>query len=352
MKKSSKKKKTPRFSMRAFFSLFFIIALLAIDVCTSLVIFILIKYIPFISQLPKPLWMILISVVLGSIMTTFLAKCFFDPIETLRAAMCRVAEGDFTVRLEEDHLFPEIRQIHQAFNVMTQRLASTEILQTDFISNVSHEFKTPINAIEGYAMLLQDTDQPTTKEQNTYIDKILFNTRRLTSLVGNILLLSKVDNQQLQLTPSTFRLDEQIRQSIVSLEPRWMKKNTEFDVDMECLSYTGSASLLMHVWNNLIENAIKYGPQDGLVHIRLTRCSDQIQFTIDDEGPGIPPDAKERIVDRFYQADSSRKEDGNGLGLALVHRILGLVSGSIHVENLPEKGCRFTVLLNAPQDKT
>ena len=232
---------------------------------------------------------------------------------------------------------------------MTKQLASTEILQTNFISNVSHDFKTPINAIEGYATLLQGSEESASPEQKTYIQKILFNTRRLTHLVGNILLLSKVDNQAIQSRTESFRLDEQIRQAILSLESLWERKETEFDVDLENVEYEGSEVLLMHVWTNLIENAVKYGPQGGMVRLKLIERADGVTFTIDDEGPGIRPEAQKHIFDRFYQEDNSREKEGNGLGLALVRRILKLTGGTIGVENLPEKGCRFTVQLPVNQ---
>ena len=244
------------------------------------------------------------------------------------------------------YVFPEVRQINEDFNLMAKELGSTEILKTEFVSNVSHEFKTPITAIEGYATLLQGTDMTEPEDQKTYIDKILFNTHRLSKLVGNILLLSKVDNQGIQPRKTTYRLDEQIRQSIVALEPRWTVTENEFDVDLENIEYTGNESLLLHVWNNLIENAIKYGPQQGLITLRLKRRGEDVVFTIDDEGPGIPEEKKEHIFDRFYQLDSSRKTEGNGLGLALVDQILHISGGSIHAENLPEKGTRFTVVLH------
>ena len=177
------------------------------------------------------------------------------------------------------------------------------------------------------------------------MDKILFNTHRLSKLVGNNLLLSKVDNQGIQNRPTTYRLDEQIRQAIVSLEPRWMEKENDFDVDLESVEYTGDENLLMHVWCNLIENAIKYGPRQGLISIRLLQRSERVIFFIDDEGPGIPEGAERHVFDRFYQADPSRKSEGNGLGLALVKQIVTISGGTIAVENLPEKGCRFTVQL-------
>ena len=345
---SRKKKdasKFPHIPMRLFFTIFIILELLVINACATLIIGWLAHYFPFLNRMSSAVWLVVVSSILGSAITTLMVKFFFDPLLKLGQALQQVADGDFDVTLKTNHMFREIRKINEAFNRMTKELSSTEILKTEFISNVSHEFKTPINAIEGYATLLQDTDPSEQEEQTEYIDKILFNTHRLSKLVGNILLLSKVDNQGIQAKVSTYRLDEQIRQSLLALEPRWTEKDNDFDVDLECIEYTGNENLLMHVWNNLMENAIKYGPRGGLITMRLFLQDGFIIFTIDDEGPGIPEGAQAHVFDRFYQADSSRKSEGNGLGLALVKQSLAISDGSIKVCNLPEKGCRFTVQL-------
>ena len=254
--------------MRLFFILFITVELVLINAGAALIISLVDEIYPAIRQIPDMLWLLIVSTVLGSALTTLLVKLLFDPILKLGAAMERVAKGDYSIALSTRHVFREIRAINRDFNRMTQELSSTEILKTEFISNVSHEFKTPINAIEGYATLLEDSEgEPGLQKE--YIGKILFNTRRLSKLVGNILLLSKVDNQGIQTKQTHYRLDEQIRQSIVALEPRWTQRDTEFDVELDRVDYLGNENLLMHVWNNLIENAIKYGPEGGLVTLRL-----------------------------------------------------------------------------------
>ena len=173
--------------------------------------------------------LIVISLVVGSVVTLVMSRYFFDPIKKLGKAMEQVADGDFSVRLDKKSSSKEIMEVYTGFNMMAHELSATEILQTDFVSNVSHEFKTPINAIEGYCMLLQGSENMSA-EQQAYIHKIVFNTHRLSSLVGSILLLSKLENQQIPTGQTRFRLDEQIRQSIVALEPAWEKKDLEFDV--------------------------------------------------------------------------------------------------------------------------
>lgn len=288
-----------------------------------------------------------IALLVGVLVTGFLARLFFDPIKKLQKAMEQVADGDFSVRLETKTSSKEIREIYSGFNLMAHELAATEILQTDFVSNVSHEIKTPINAIEGYTTLLQGSER-LAPEQEQYIEKILFNTKRLSALVGNILLLSKIENQSIQTKQSTFRLDEQIRQSVVALEPAWEAKELDFDVELERIDYTGNEALLHHVWDNLIGNAVKFSPMCGLITLRLTKQEETIIFTVEDNGPGLSEEAQKHIFDKFYQADSSHKEEGNGLGLALVKRIFLLTGGSIRAENLPGGGCRFTASLKCP----
>lgn len=289
--------------------------------------------------------LILLSLLLSTALTWFLSWIFFDPIKRLNRAMEQVAKGDFSVRLEGKTTAPEVQDLYAGFNLMAEELGNTEILQTDFVSNASHELKTPLNAIEGYSMLLQNSDN-LNERQREYVEKIIFNTRRLSSLTGSILLLSKIENQSIPTNRSTFRLDEQIRQSILALEALWTPKDIEFDVDMEEVSYYGNEMLMHHVWDNLLSNAIKFSPAGACVTIRLTQEGKTLCCSIGDDGPGIATEALSHIFDKFYQADSSHREQGNGLGLALVKRIVSLEGGTVEAENLPQGGCRFTVLLN------
>lgn len=299
-------------------------------------------------SVPNSIWVLVASSAVAGIVALFLNHRILRPIRNLGIAMNRVAGGDFTTRLDGGKHRGAIRQLYEDFNVMVSELEKTEVLQSDFVSNVSHEFKTPINAIEGYAMLLQGTPQATA-EQAEYTGKILHNTQRLSSLVGDILLLSKVENQSLAVEAKDFRLDEQVRQAILMLEPQWTSRDIEFDVDLEEISYRGDERLLLHVWSNLIGNAVKFNRPGGTVRLRLERSGGGATFTVEDEGPGIPPEAQRHIFDKFYQGDSSHRQEGNGLGLALVKRILNACGGAIALENLPQRGCRFTVTLPGAQ---
>jgi len=288
-------------------------------------------------------WILIACSAISTAVVYALNSLFLSPINRLGQAMQDVAGGNFDLQLETQSRIPDVQAIYASFNSMTRELRKTELLQEDFVSNVSHEFKTPINAIEGYAMLLQDT--PQSDEQREYVERILRSTQRLSDLTGNILLLSRVENQAVSRRGTPYRLDEQVRQSIMLLEPRWMEKEIEFDVDLDAVSYDGNEGLMFQVWNNLIGNAIKFNVQGGLVRMRMSQQENIICFTIEDEGPGIPPEAQAHIFDKFYQCDSSHRGEGNGLGLALVKRIVDLCGGRVTMENRRPMGACFTVLL-------
>ncbi len=302
------------------------------------------RYFDITLNIPDFVWVLFVAIVFGGVLTMLLSMWIFHPITRLGKAMHQVAKGDFSVRLKDRHRFREIEEIYRNFNRMTQELGATEILQMDFVSNVSHEFKTPINAIEGYATLLHGASEGVTDEQREYVEKILLNTHRLSRLTSNILLLSKVDNQAI-LEKTPFRLDEQIRQAILQFETQWEAKGLEFDLELERMEYLGAENLLLHVWENLIGNAVKFSPVGGGIRVTLESRGGKAVFAVEDQGPGIPESALDHIFDKFYQQDSSHKEEGNGLGLALVRQIVDLSGGVVFAENVERGGCRFTVEL-------
>ena len=331
-------------SMNLFFALIILAELTLIIGSSSGVLNIVRSTVDEGRYMPDTLWLGVICVTIGAATILFLIRFFSSPIFTLGNAVNKVADGDFTVRLNEKKGFSEIRRINSNFNKMVEELGATEILQTDFVSNVSHEFKTPITAIEGYATLLGGSEG-TTPEQAEYIEKILFNTRRLSALVGNILLLSKVDNQTIPNKKSSFRLDEQVRQALLSHESAWTEKDVELDVELDEVSYFGNEPLLFHVWSNLIGNAIKFGPKCGKIIITLKENEKDVVFSVSDEGEGVSDEDKKHIFDRFYQTDNSHKSEGNGLGLALVKQIVKLECGSVFVSDAEIGGAKFTVKL-------
>lgn len=343
MKKDGKKK--TKITFRAFYMVLVLAEIAVIVAGASGILEIIHNSVNGSRGVPDVVWLVIIGLVLGCSTTLFLVRFLSTPITTLNDAMKKVTSGNFDVRLDTTKGFSELREMSESFNTMTKELKSNEMLQSDFVSNVSHEFKTPINAIEGYATLLLDTEPSASEEAKEYAEKILFNTQRLSSLVGNILLLSKLENQGIPSRASVYRLDEQIRQSILFLEPRWIERDTELDVELDSIEYKGNEALLSHVFDNLIANAIKFGPRGGTVRLRLYTEGKHTVFTVEDEGEGIPEESLERVFHKFYQSDTSHKSEGNGLGLALVARILEVEGGSVKVENLPARGAKFTVLL-------
>ncbi len=291
-----------------------------------------------------PWFQVLFSLLIAFGLTVLIGWVIVRPIRRLQEAMDAVAEGDFSASVSNRTRIREIESINHSFDVMVKELKATEILQSDFVSNVSHEFKTPLNAIEGYAMLLQD-EALTMEERSTYIEKIRVNTERMSTLVGNILLLSRLDTQAIEGQKRRYRLDEQLRQSVVFLEPKWAEKTLEFDVSLGEFYYYGNEALMLHVFNNLIENAIKFSPIGGVIRVTLEEKDGALVTVVEDEGAGIDENAQKHIYDKFYQSDTSHKEEGNGLGLALVKKILDLAGGSISAENCETGGARFTVTL-------
>ena len=338
-------KATPRGDNLRLYFIVCIFAILCVTLGVSALLTLLLEWLTNTHfTVPTIVWMVLFSVVLGGGLSIIMSRFFLRPVTRMGRAMERVAAGDFTVRLDNPGALGEMRDSYAHFNTMTRALAATETLHSDFLSNVSHEFKTPINAIEGYAMLMQDAGNDPAL-QREYADKILLSTRRLSELVNNILLLSKVDNQTMPLEKHPYRLDEQLRRAILLLERKWTQKQIEWDVDMDEATYTGNESLMLHVWVNLLDNAIKFDPVGGEIRLRLHCESTCIRITVSDNGPGIPKDQQSAIFERFYQADGSHKSEGNGLGLALARRIVRMCGGEISVSSEPGKGSCFTVEL-------
>lgn len=333
-----------KLSFHFYFISIVVIAILITSVVSSLVTDLTVTLIGQTIKITSTVLIFGYSLIVGILLSYIISRVLLYPIRLTRKSMNNVAQGDFDVRIDQKSRYAEIDDIYQTFNMMMDELKATEILQSDFVTNVSHEFKTPLNAIEGYATLLQ-RENLSEEEKKEYTDKILLNTKRMSELVGNVLLLSKIENQVIDSKKNKYSLDEQIRQSIVLLEPKWSRKKINLDIDLEEIYIIEEESLYSHVWINLIDNAIKFSPENGKISIKLFSFEGKIIFSISDEGPGIPKEHQKHIFDKFYQVDSSRKSQGNGLGLALVKQIIDRSFGEINIENL-EKGCKIEVVLN------
>lgn len=293
-----------------------------------------------------------VSIAIATFFTAILGMMihsYISPIRNLVDATQQVAKGDFTIKLNESYKDGEVKNMNIAFNKMVRELNSIETLRNDFIVNVSHEFKTPLATIEGYATLLQESNI-SDNERFEYTTMILESSKQLSSLSGNILKLSKLETQEIITEENYFYLDEQLRQALLFLENNWSKKNIDIDMDLTTTHYYGNEDLLMQVWLNIFGNAIKFTPDNGTIATSLKSADDGIYVSISDTGIGMSDKVKKRVFEKFYQGDSSRNFEGNGLGLTLVKRIIDLCGCGITVESEVNKGSTFTIFL--PHNKS
>ena len=261
--------------------------------------------------------------------------------------MKKLANGDFTVRVdpaEHGYTSREMVEFEQSFNKAAEELGGTEILRKDFINNFSHEFKTPIVSISGFADLLLEEQLPP-EDQKEYLTIIRDESRRLADLATNILTLNRVESQTILTDKACFSLDEQLRQSVLVTQQKWRQKELDFDADLVPAEYTGSEGLLKEVWLNLLDNAAKFSPEGGTVAVNLRKAKSALMVSVTDQGEGMRADTQAHIFEQFYQGDTSHTTQGNGLGLAMVKKVLELHGGSIQVNSAPGQGSCFTVTL-------
>lgn len=284
-------------------------------------------------------------IISGSIST--LINLFFERhISVLTQGLRAVAGGDFQTRITPRRGCP-IRDAYDSFNKMAAELGSVQTLREDFINNFSHEFKTPIAAIQGFAELLQEPGV-TEAERQEYLSVISQEAGRLSQLSSSALLMSKLEAQQYIPEKTEFALDEQIKRCAILLLGAWESKHIVFSAELAPVQYTGNEELMSHIWLNLMGNAFKYTPDGGEVEVALEETAEEIVFRVSDTGIGMPPEMVEHIFDRYYQGDPSRKEEGLGLGLSIAHRVVELCGGRIEVKTVVDQGSEFTVRL--PKD--
>ncbi len=272
---------------------------------------------------------------------------FIGPIRKIMAAMGRLAKGDFSVRIDmsnEAYRPREIREFAESFNKAAEELSGTEILRKDFINNFSHEFKTPIVSISGFADLLLDVDLPP-EDQKEYLTIIRDESKRLAELSTNILTLNRIESQAILRDTENIRLGEQIRQCVLLTEQKWRDKNLDFEADIEDVEYLGNEALLKEVWLNILDNAAKFSPEGEVVSVTLHKKGGEIIAAVTDHGPGMDEKTKAHIFEQFYQGDTSHRSQGNGLGLAMVRKIVELHGGEVSVDSAPGNGSSFTVIL-------
>lgn len=293
------------------------------------------------------LGMIIPMTMLTEFFMYFLAKSLSRRLGIIQNAMHQVAGGNYSVRLDSEALQP-FTEIADSFNTMAEELGSVETLRDDFINDFSHEFKTPIASINGFAKLLLEEDVDP-EDRQEYLQIIADESGRLAELASNTLMMNKLDNYSSIPNQEDYSLDEQIRQNVVLLSPQWDKKHIQMEVDLEPLTYHGNPDLMSQVWINILNNAIKFTPEQGTIAVRLQVRDNNVYISISDTGQGMSEEDCKRIFQKYYQADSSHASKGMGLGLSIAHRIVELCGGEIQVDSIQDVGSTFTVQLPLDQ---
>ena len=288
---------------------------------------------------------VLITLIFGTIDYVRRKMMVDRPVKIITEATEKIMQGDFSVRVAPMHGagMEGFNQIGIAINAMAKELSGTETLRTDFIANVSHELKTPLAVMGNYATMLQRPGI-TEEEKNEYAKAISEAARKLAQLITNILKLNKLENQQIFPQPKEFDLGEQLCECLLVFEDAWEAKNLEIETDIQDdVRIKSDPELLSLVWNNLISNAVKFTPDGGTIGLSLKTESDRVIVQVRDTGCGMKPEVGQHIFEKFYQGDTSHATQGNGLGLALVKRVVDILSGEIGVQSVYGEGSTFTV---------
>lgn len=290
----------------------------------------------------------LLSIVITLLLSLAISSTFSKPLADIADAAREVAKGNFDVTIQynrrrnKNKKPNDIEIVFDSFNKMVAELKYNEMFKSDFISNVSHEIKTPLATIQGYATLLQDQKLPK-KKREEYLTIIINATKQLTNLTSNILKLSKLENQGIFAKREEYNVAEQIRQSILALQSSWQEKDIELNIDLDEINLALDKDLMNQVWKNLFENAIKFTSPNGKISTTLKEDGDYVIATVSDNGAGMTETTKRHLFDKFYQGDNSHSKEGNGLGLALVKKILDIHGAEITVDSELNVGSTFTI---------
>ena len=281
------------------------------------------------------LLMTIISIVAGILISAFSGKYLLHPVNRFINQMNRLAAGDFKARIHFGKpiaAHPAFQEIEKSFNTAAEELEQTEMLRSDFINNFSHEFKTPIVSIAGFAKLLRRGNL-TPEQQQEYLAIIEEESLRLAYMATSVLDLTKIENQTILTNVSHFNVSEQVRSAILLLEEKWSRKNLDFNLRIGEFDICANEEQLKHVWINLLDNAIKFSEEYGCIDILVEEKNDKIVVAISNTGKPIPKESMKRIFNKFYQADESHSSQGNGIGLAIVKKVVELHQGSVSVQS-------------------
>ena len=335
--KAGLQEQTQRFSLVVMWSIVcFFVLLIAVFLAVGLV-FLLIRLKVFegvaeeIRMSNIVLILILTSAVMGWALVLLIGKFPLMPINKLVNGLNSLAAGNFKTRIFYKGLLGQSRtfqEIMESFNKLAKELESTEMLRSDFINNFSHEFKTPIVSIAGFAKLLKK-ENLTEDQRKQYLEAIEEESKRLTYMATNILNLTKIENQEILTDITQFNLSEQVRFAVLLLEEKWVKKNIDLQLDFDEYTVEANEELLKQVWINLVDNAVKFSPRGGTVSLDVREMGSSFHVSVSNVGQEIPADKKKMIFRKFYQADESHAQEGNGIGLAIVKKIVDLHDGKV-----------------------
>lgn len=285
----------------------------------------------------------LISCIFALIGTMWKKFAIEKPVSEINKVLIKIKKGDFSSKLNRRNYPSRYSTIVNIVNMISEELSSIENLKVSLMSNISHELKTPVSVISNYAAILQDNNLSDEKKTE-YAKAIADSSKKMSELITNILKLNQLENQNIPTDMKSFDLTEQLCENLLNFEEIWENKNIEVNTDLqENVFVKSDMQLLSIVWNNLLSNAFKFTPENGNITVTLTETRKHAVITISDSGCGIPEDQKELIFEKFYQCDDSRATDGNGLGLALVKRIINITNSFIYVESKLNEGTTFTV---------
>lgn len=288
----------------------------------------------------------IISIILGTVLSIVLSHLPLAPLKEIMSAIDKIADGDYSARI---HLRgpEEFRELSDKFNHMAEEIGSVEMLRSDFVNNFSHEFKTPIVSIRGFAKALK-WDHLSEEERDEYLDIIINESERLADLSTNVLYLSKIEQQVILTDKHSFNLSEQIRLVIALLDKKLSEKHMQVHFDCGEISLIGNEEMLQQVWINLMDNAIKFSPAHGVIEIQITQAGGKTSVSVSNQGDIIPPETVAHVFEKFYQGDTSHTTRGNGLGLAIVKRIIQLHGGIVTLKQPEPNRIIFEVSLDFP----
>ena len=335
--------RTHRFRVLMTFILIIFLAIFAHTLVTGITMWVLVKAgalsvsstasVPYLARFG--LLSLLVSLPIGLLISVAVSQIPMKPVRDLINCMDALASGDYKTRFAVGPIsrkYQPLVKISDSFNKMAQELQNTEMLRSDFINNFSHEFKTPIVSIAGFAKLLRRGNL-SQQEQKEYLEVIEHESLRLSYMATNVLNLTRVEIQTILTDLTEFNLSEQIRSCILLLENKWVEKDLDLMLNFGEVTIEANEELLKQVWINLLDNAFKFSPRYQTVEIQITEKSDSLSVSIMNSGSEIPPEKQKYIFNKFYQADESHSTKGNGVGLAIVRRVTQLHGGDVRVES-------------------